>query len=130
MNSELEYQSKQPGDNELRRIITIVYALQAAGFFTGGLTMVAAVILNYIKREDMEGTMFASHCRWQIRTFWFGLLWSVLVAPSVAIGIGIVLLTAISIWVIYRIIKGWVRLSENKEMYPQTSSGDDKAQSE
>lgn len=116
VNSGSNNPSIPPAD-ELRRLTTIAYALQAAGFFTGGLTMVAAVILNYIKREDMTGTPYASHCRWQIRTFWFGLLWFALAAPSTVIGIGLVLIYAIVFWLIYRIIKGWVRLSEGKEMY-------------
>lgn len=117
MNSEGDL-PRSGSDNELRRITAIVYALQAAGFLTGGLTMIAAVILNYIKREDVTDKFIASHFRWQIRTFWFGLLWFALAAPSTLIGIGFILIYAIVIWLIYRIIKGWVRLSEGKEMYP------------
>lgn len=121
MNSEARNGQHVPEEEfELRRLTTIVYALQTAGFFTAGLGFIAGVILNYIKKEDVAGTWLASHFRWQIRTFWFGLLWSCLAWPLIALfGLGIPLLFAITVWIIYRIIKGWVRLSENKEMYPE-----------
>jgi uncharacterized membrane protein len=63
------------------------------------------------------GTLYESHFRWQIRTFWFGLLWSVVGAITVWLIIGFVVLGAVSIWYIYRIAKGWLRLSEAKPMY-------------
>lgn len=120
MNSETRYGELVPEQElEFKRITTIVYALQAAGFFTAGLTFIAGLVLNYIKREDVENCWIASHFRWQIRTFWFGLLWGCLAWPLVFLfGIGIPLLFANTVWIIYRIIKGWVRLSENKQMYP------------
>ena len=64
-------------ERSLKTIATVVYALQAAGFFIG-LTWIVAIVLNYIKKEDVAGTWLESHFRWQIRTFWFGLLWGVL----------------------------------------------------
>ncbi len=108
----------EPG---LLQLTHIVYGLQAAGLFLP-VTFVAAVIINYVKREDAAATWLEGHFRWQIRTFWFGLLWSVLGVISLATIIGWVLgwviLGVTSIWVLYRIIKGWLRLSEGKLMYP------------
>ncbi len=57
----------------------LVYGLQAASFFFG-ITAIAAVIINYVKKDDVLNTWLASHFRWQIRTFWFGLFWEPLVA--------------------------------------------------
>jgi len=108
-----------PNDGGLKTITTIVYALQAVSFFIG-ITFIAAVILNYVKKEDVQNTWLASHFHWQIRTFWFGLLWSILGFISLIIVIGYFVLIANAIWIVYRIIKGWLRLSEGKSMYLAT----------
>ncbi len=100
----------------LINITTVVYALQAAAFLVG-ITWIVAVVINYVKREDVAGTWLASHFRWQIRTFWFGLLWGVLGAIMLLILVGYFVLVANAIWIIYRIVKGWLRLNDRKEMY-------------
>ncbi len=101
---------------QAKKVTMAVYALQAASFVFG-VTLIAAVILNYIKKEDVQGTWLASHFRWQIRTFWFGLLWGVIGGVTILIGVGFFILGVTTIWFIYRIVKGWLRLSEGKEMY-------------
>ena len=108
----------------LKDITTAVYALQAAGFIIG-ITFIAAVILNYIKLPDVAGTLYESHFRWQIRTFWWGLLWSALGGLTAWILIGFLILAGTAIWVIYRIVKGWLNLSEGKPMedMPVASGG-------
>jgi uncharacterized membrane protein len=83
-----------------------------------GITLIIGVILNYIKREDVRGTWLESHFRWQIRTFWYSILWTVIGFLTAIVLIGYAVLFANAIWVIYRIIKGWIRLSEGMEMYP------------
>jgi len=103
---------------QAKTVTMIVYALQA-GAFVLGVTIIAAIIINYLKREDVKGTWLASHFRWQIRTFWFGLLWGAVGALTALAGIGFVLLGVDLVWVIYRIVKGWLRLSEGKEMYTE-----------
>jgi len=100
----------------LVNITTVVYALQAAGFLIG-ITWIVGVVVNYVKLEDVAGTWLASHFRWQIRTFWFGLLWGVLGGILVLVGIGIIVLGVACVWIIYRIVKGWLRLNDRKEMY-------------
>src|SRR5690606_39479865 len=57
----------------LKTLTMVVYALQGLSFVTGGVTGVVGVIINYIKREQVAGTLLESHFRWQIRTFWFAL---------------------------------------------------------
>jgi uncharacterized membrane protein len=90
------------------------------GAFLTGWPSIIAVILNYVKRSDVEGTYLASHFSWQIRTFWFALLWVViafLLGISI-IGIPIALLIAAGagIWVLYRIIRGWLALQDRRPM--------------
>ncbi len=106
-----------PNDTEAnKKIATLVYALQAISFLLA-VTFIAAVIVNYVKKDDVADTWVASHFRWQIRTFWFALLWTVLGFITLLLGIGYLILIAVAAWVIYRIVKGWLALADNKPMY-------------
>ncbi len=108
-----------PTDEQLQRLTTlttVVYALQAVGFFLG-ITWLVAVVVNYVKRDDVAGTWLESHFRWQIRTFWFGLLWCVLGVLTFIVVIGWIVLVANAVWLIYRIVKGWLNLNDRKPMY-------------
>jgi uncharacterized membrane protein len=100
----------------LRTLTTVVYALQAAGFFVGGITWIVAVVVNYVKRDEAAGTLYESHFRWQIRTFWFGLLWAVIGGLLALVLVGFAILFAAAVWLIYRIVKGWLNLNDGKPM--------------
>ena len=99
----------------LKSLVQVVYVLYALSYFTG-ITAIVGIIINYVKREDAAGTWLESHFRWQIRTFWFGLLWAVIGAITVFIAIGFAILFANFCWIIYRIVKGWLNLNDNKPM--------------
>lgn len=99
-----------------KTLTTIIYALYAASFLVG-ITAIVAIVMNYIKKDDVSGTFLESHFRWQMRTFWFGLLWAVIGAITFLIVVGWFVLIANGIWIIYRIVKGWLRLNDNKSMY-------------
>ena len=94
----------------------VVYVLQAASFFLG-VTFIIAVVVNYLKKGDVEGTWVSSHFRWQIRTFWFSVLWGTIGFLTIILLVGYVILGVSSIWLIYRIAKGWIYLSDGKLMY-------------
>ena len=115
---------------------TLIYALHASSLLIGilgtatvigafliGWPSIIAVILNYVKRAEAQGTWLDSHFRWQIRTFWFGVLWVGLCALLVIFTLGIALivvwipLIAVTIWFVYRIVRGWMRLSARQPMY-------------
>lgn len=104
------YNSPAPFDKNLGNITYGLYA----GSFLFPVLAIAAVIVNYVKREDVRGTLLESHFTWQIRTFWFMLLWSVIGGALWIVFIGWLVIAAALIWYIYRIVKGWLRLSENK----------------
>ncbi|MBX3327302.1 MAG: hypothetical protein KF682_15505 [Nitrospira sp.] len=114
----------------------VVYALHAFSLLTGiigtasvvgafltGWPSIIAVILNYIKRSEVRGTWLESHFRWQIRTFWFGLLWISLCVAFIIVTFGIGLLfmwlpiTLVGFWFVYRIVRGWVTLGDSRPMY-------------
>jgi uncharacterized membrane protein len=99
----------------LKTLATVIYALYAVSLFFG-VTAIIAIVLNYIKREDVQGTWLESHFRWQISTFWWGLLWLVVGAITWIILIGWLVWGVACIWFIYRIAKGWLNLNDNKPM--------------
>lgn len=99
-----------------KKIAALVYALQAIGLFIG-ITYIVAVIINYVKAPDVRGTWIESHFRWQIRTFWFSLLWAVIGILTYIILIGYFILAAVAVWVVYRIVKGAFYLKDNRAMY-------------
>jgi uncharacterized membrane protein len=101
----------------------IVGAATIFGAFLTGWPSIIAVILNYVKRSEARGTWLESHFRWQIRTFWFGLLWISLCLFFIIATLGLGLLIAwlpigiVSLWFIYRIARGWMALSDGRSMY-------------
>lgn len=99
-----------------KTLTTIIYALYAASFFVG-ITVIIAIIMNYIKKDDVAGTFLESHFKWQMRTFWFGFLWSIVGGALAIFFVGYFVLAANVIWLIYRIVKGFLKLNDNKPMY-------------
>ena len=121
----------------LVRVTHVVYALHAFGLALGafgaasvvgsfifGWPSIIAVIINYVKRGEARGTWLESHFAWQIRTFWYALLWAVVVAlvsiplAVIVVGIGTWLagMFLLGVWAIYRIARGWIRLNNRQEM--------------
>lgn len=102
-------------------LVGVLGAATVIGAFVGSVPSIVAVIINYVKRGSARGTWVASHFRWQIRTFWFALLWAlvamVLFATLVGVPAGMVLLLLLTAWLIYRIGRGWLRLLDRKPMY-------------
>ena len=102
----------------LKQVTMVVYALQALGFLTGGVTAIVAIIVNYVKREDVAGTIYQSHFDWQIRTFWWGLLWGVIGMLLIVVVVGFAVLFVGWVWTVYRVVKGWLKLTEGKPVMP------------
>jgi uncharacterized membrane protein len=101
----------------------ILGAASVVGAFLTGWPSIIGVILNYVKRGEAHGTWLESHFRWQIRTFWFGLLWVTLCLLFVVMTLGIGILIAwlplgvVGLWFIYRIARGWLALIDRRPMY-------------
>ena len=101
----------------------ILGAATVVGAFLTGWPSIIAVILNYVKRSEARGTWLESHFRWQIRTFWFGLLWVTLCFLFIVMTFGIGILIAwlplgvVGLWFIYRIARGWLALIDRRPMY-------------
>ena len=107
----------------LSLVIGILGTATVVGAFLLGWPSIIAVIMNYIKRGEARGTWLESHFRWQLRTFWFGLLWVSLCGLFVVLTLGIGLIIAwlplglVAIWFIYRVAKGWMALKDGRAMY-------------
>jgi uncharacterized membrane protein len=111
---EIIYTNKESTVN--LKVTHVVYGLQFVGLFTF-VGFIFGIILNYIKVSDVRGTWLESHFRWQIRTFWFGILWSILGGVLVIFLVGYAILLINYIWMIYRVMKGWMYLIDHREMY-------------
>jgi uncharacterized membrane protein len=98
-----------------KNVALVVYVLYALSFLYG-ITAIAGVVIAYIKRDDVRGTWLESHFAWQIRTFWWGLLWTIVGVVLALVGVGFLILFAVWIWAIYRVVKGWLRLNDGREV--------------
>ena len=124
-------------DQDPNRTLTIaLYVLYIAAIFSGGLLAVIALIINYVKRSAVLGSIFESHFTWQIRTFWWYLFWNILAFvpfiflfftgenpeafAGVAFGASAFCLAAVGlswIWIVYRAIRGIITVNDNQPMY-------------
>lgn len=101
-------------------LIGVVGAASIVGSFIFGVPSIVAVIMNYVRRRDVAGTWLESHFSWQIRTFWWALAFSAVVlvvsAPLMLVLIGFataaVGLVIIGVWVLYRVVRGWLALRD------------------
>ena len=100
-------------ERRLRNLTAIVYALQAVSLVLG-LTLIASVIINVLKRPEVAGTWLETHFDWQIRTFWWTLLWLVLGLASLIVFVGLPVLLGAAVWLMYRVVRGWIALSDGK----------------
>lgn len=111
--------------HSLAVLIGITTAASIVGSFVCGIPSIVAVIMNYARVAATRGTFLESHFRWQIRTFWFALLWALLIwavtLPLMLVLVGVPLFFvsfgALAIWIIYRVARGWMALRDRRPMY-------------
>ena len=121
-------------DESLLTYTHVIYALHAlavligittfhtiVGSFVCGLPSIVAVIMNYTRRSATHGTFLESHFRWQIRTFWYAALWGLvsllLIATIIGLLLGLLSFLGVGIWIIYRVLRGWLALRDRRPMY-------------
>lgn len=125
-------QAGQPSENMVT-LTHLIYALHAFAVFSAvigsativfsfvaSLPSIAAVVLNYWNQAAVRGTWLESHFRWQIRTFWFAVLWIAIAALMVVTVIGIPFAFAailiVGLWVLYRVVRGWWTLTQRRTL--------------
>lgn len=112
------------GLHALSVLIGVTGSVTIVGSFIFGVPSLIAVILNYVRRSEVRGTWLESHFSWQIRSFWFALLWSALIlifsAPLMLVVVGFATawigLLGVGIWVLYRVVRGWLALREGQAL--------------
>jgi len=109
------------GLHSLSILIGVTSAATVVGAFVFGFPSIVAVVINYVKRAEARGTFLESHFRWQIRTFWFALLWCLiggaLFVTLIGIPLAIGVFFAAGLWAIYRVVRGWLALRDRAPMY-------------
>ena len=142
-NNNDSNQAKDTMNRDKRRsLITynhITYLLYVVSYFTAGLLWIVPIVMNYAKRHDADGSWLATHFDWQIKTFWYSIVWFVLGIVIIAFalggfgvsmltdssnnmaigsvllaGVGLLIMLFTFIWHLYRIIRGWIALTDNR----------------
>ncbi len=108
------------GLHGLSALSGILTSATIAGAFVFGWPSIIAVIINYVTRSQVRDTWLDSHWRWQLRTFWFAALWllvsGMLAMTFIGIPAAIVMIVVTGIWVLYRVIRGWLGLVDKRTM--------------
>ena len=122
----------QPSENMVT-VTHLVYALHAFAVFSAvvgsatiifsfvaSLPSIAAVVLNYWNQNAVRGTWLESHFRWQIRTFWFAVMWIavslLMVITVIGVPFAIAVLLLAGLWILYRIVRGWWVLIQRRPL--------------
>ncbi|MDP1605547.1 MAG: hypothetical protein Q8L93_02710 [Rhodocyclaceae bacterium] len=108
------------GLHALSALSGILTSASIIGAFVFGWPSIIAVIINYVTRANVRGTWLETHWRWQLRSFWYAALW-LLVAGLLAITLigipaAILVIVVTGLWVLYRVIRGWLALLDRRPM--------------
>lgn len=103
-------------DSKLERYLWISYALQLFAIFSGGIFLVISAVIAYSKHDRSIGTIYQSHFKWQIETFWYALVGFVIGFILLIVWIGGLVLAMVELWVLYRVIKGAYYLKKHREI--------------
>ncbi len=98
-----------------RQLTLIIYILYALGLFSG-ITAIIAIIINYVKQDDVRGTWLHTHFDWQIKTFWCVLIVGIIGTLTRFLLIGYVILFVLTLWYIYRMVKGFLAFNERRSI--------------
>ncbi|PSJ80853.1 DUF4870 family protein [Neisseria iguanae] len=109
--------SRPPVKDNRRTYMMVIYGLYALSALTA-FSSVIGVIMAYVKRGDMRGTVYEHHISYLIKTFWVSVTGYFIGAITMVVGIGLVLLFVVSIWFIYRVVAGFVKLYDGKPVSP------------
>lgn len=134
-------QHNMMSDTKRRSLITynhITYFLYVISYFTAGLLWIVPIVMNYAKRRDADGSWIATHFDWQIKTFWYSIVWfflgiiiitfalggfgvsvladsgNIAIGSVLLAGFGLLIMTFTFIWHLYRIVRGWIALTDGR----------------
>lgn len=103
----------------LHRSVHLIYLLQTCMFFTI-ITYFAAPVVIYVMRQETVDPLLRTHLKWQWRTFWYSLLWFAISSVLKLLLIGYVGYWITALWILYRIVRGWLNFCRQRLMYDLT----------
>lgn len=128
-------------DDKQRSLVAynhVTYLLYVLSYFTAGLLWIVPIVMNYAKRHDADGTWLATHFDWQIKTFWYSIVFFTLggllllfaifgigvsvladsgsgaLGSILSTGLGILIIVFTAVWHFYRIVRGWIALTDQR----------------
>jgi uncharacterized membrane protein len=104
-------------EDTLRGTAILCYVLFLVGWPTVHITSIVALILAYVQRNEAAGTVWESHFRNLIETFWVSLVIGLIAIPLCFVFVGIPILIGVGIWFLYRTIKGLLRAIEHRPYF-------------
>ena len=107
------FAGKTQGD---RTVMHVLYGLHTLAPFTMLTLSVVALIVNYLRKGDENDALYLAHHAYMIRTFWWAVLWLVVLSPLwlFFVLLGMVAYSVIGLWYLYRYIRGWLRFVDGK----------------
>ncbi|MGN7011853.1 DnaJ domain-containing protein [Neisseria sp. P0001.S009] len=117
-NNNTEANMVNTSNSEVKNYVFIAYVAYAVGLLIL-FTPVVGVIMAYVKRDEAQGSIYASHIDWLIKTFWVSLVGMLFGMLTILILIGWLILVATGIWLIYRVVVGLIKLNDDKPVSNQ-----------
>ena len=99
-----------------RLVMHVLYGLHTLAWFSGGVFAVIALIINYLRRADESDALYVGHHDYMIATFWWTLLWLVVLSPLWLLFFlpGVIAYAIVWLWYLYRCIRGWMRFNAKR----------------
>lgn len=123
-------------NNPYKTLTLILYILYILAIFSAGILAIVALVINYVKQDQVKGSIYASHFTWQIRSFWWYIIWNIIafipfififfttenpeMFYGVVFGAGsfcIAVMCLAWVWIVYRAIRGILALNDDQAMY-------------
>ncbi len=120
MNTLSTDNKKNDQSSDYIKLAHLLYLLQALAIFFGGITFFIVLVLAYLNRQHAKDSWLESHYNWQINTVWIGLALVIIGTLTLPFFIGFGILIVTAIWLIYRIVYGWMSLKHLSPVYKLT----------
>ncbi len=114
MNEVSTNQTDDEKLHSLKKLATAVYLCQVLAFALAGLPLLVGAAINFMKRDEVQGTWLESHFDWQIKTVWIALAGLALSGLTFEFGVGVFILIATVVLMVYRIVIGWMALNADR----------------
>lgn len=117
MSNDIIEHNAPPAPDNLRTSAIVVYALYIASLVVG-ITLIVGVVMAYVKRNEMNGTLYYNHMQYLIKTFWYSLIGFIIGWATMILAVGGIVLVVVSVWFIYRVVAGFIKLYDGKPVSP------------